>query len=1097
MNFNIFKLRSLKTKMTIFTLAIFLISIWSLAFYASHLLYKDIQRLSGDQQFSTVSYIAAAVNEELRNRLESLSEISKEITPSILANPTSLQVLLEKHPVFQSLFNGGTYITGTEGSAKASLPLSADRIGVNYMDRDHIVAALMEGKATISRPYVGRMLHVPIFSMATPIRDAQGKVIGALTGVVDLSKPNFLDKISDNHYGKTGGYMLVAPQNRLIVTATDKSRIMETLPVPGINPLVDRFIQGYEGSGIGTYTHGVEELVSAKGIPVAGWYVAVSQPTVSAFAPIHSMQQRILLAAILMTILVIGLTWWMLRHLLSPMVAAAKYLAIPSNTIQAPQALHITHQDEIGDLIGGFNQLLATLAQRDEALRANRKQLSDIIRFLPTATLAVDQEGCVIIWNEAIEQMTGIPAAEMLGKNNYAYSIPFYGAAGPLLLDLILEGSSEIPAPYINIIHKNDNLSAEVFCSALYGNKGAWVFAKAAPLHDQDGNIIGAIESVRDITERKLAETYGAIGREVLHILNEPAELRIAVQRVLTTLKTRTGFNAVGLRLLEGKDYPYFVQEGFPSDFLLKENTLVEYTADGDICRDKDGNVKLECTCGLVLSGKTDSANPLFTPGGSFWTNDSKPLLDIPASDDPRLNPRNQCIYYNYASVALVPIRDKERIIGLIQFNDRRKEVLTLNIVEHMESIATHLGAALIRKHTEEETKALQSQLLQAQKMEAIGTLAGGIAHDFNNILGAILGYTELANDCIPHESEATGHLSKVLKASERAATLVKQILAFSRQANIEKIPMKPRQIVEEAIKLLRPSLPSTIKIKQNIEMTTKSILADPTQVHQILMNLCTNAFHAMEQTGGTLEITLEDCSLSQKELPQLSEIQPGSFVLLSVRDTGPGIPPEIRDKIFDPYFTTKSQGKGTGMGLAITLGIITSYNGFVTCESVIGKGTVFEIYFPTIEQEIAFNVQPDEVAPLGTEHILLVDDEVMLADLGIEMLERLGYTVTMRTSSLDALALFQGHPEQFDAVITDQTMPDMTGMDLARQMLQIQPELPIILCTGYSNLISEKQAKAEGIKGFIEKPMTKKEIGTLLRKVLMRNRIQEKLVVL
>ncbi len=1085
MNFSIGKGLSLNAKMTFFTLAIFLVSIWSLAFYASRLLYKDMQRLSGDQQFSTVSYIAAAVNEELENRLDSMTGISKEFSPAILANPKALQKLLEQHPVFQSLFNGGTYITGLDGTATASLPLAASRFGVNYMERDHIIAALKEGESTISRPVMGKMLHVPVFSMAVPIRDAQGKVIGALAGVVDLSNPNFLDKITDNHYGKTGGYMLVVPQHRMIVTATGKSHIMEQLPAIGVSPLLDHFIQGYEGSGIGTDLNGIEVLISAKSVPIAGWYVSVSQPTASAFAPIHEMQQRILLAAILITILVVFLTSWMLRHLLSPMIAARKYLSRPSITKQPP-LLPIKHQDEIGELLGAFNHLLETLALRDQALRANRRQLSDIIKFLPTATLAVDKKGQVIIWNEAIEHMTGIPATEMLGKNDYAHAIPFHGEARPQLLNLILEDSNEIVSQYPGIIRKGDTIGAEVFCSALYGNKGAWIFAKAAPLHDQDGNIVGAIESVRDITERKLEETYGDIGREVLHILNEPGALRNAIQRVLATLKTRTGFDAIGIRLQEGEDYPYFVQEGFSSDFLLKENSLMARTTDGDLCRDQKGNVRLECTCGLVLSGKIDPTNPLFTPGGSCWINDSNLLLDIPSSDDPRLHPRNQCVHFNYASIALVPIREKERIIGLIQFNDRRKGALSLSIVEHLETLATHLGAALIRKQIEEETKALQSQLLQAQKMEAIGTLAGGIAHDFNNILGAIFGYTELSIDSIPQESIAAQHLAKVFKASERAATLVKQILAFSRQANIERIPLKPVHIAKEAIKLLRPSLPSTITINLKIDTATNSILADPTQFHQILMNLCTNAFHAMEQTGGTLEITLEDRKLSLADLSLQPEIQPGPFVLLSVCDTGPGIPSEIRNRIFDPYFTTKDAGKGTGMGLAITQGIITSYGGFVTCESEIGKGTVFEIFFPAINQKIISDEgKPVKVALPGTEHILLVDDEEMLADLGTAMLERLGYTVTMRTSSLEALALFQGKFEQFDAVITDQTMPDMTGIDLARQMLRIRPDIPIILCTGYSNLITEEQARAYGVKGFIMKPMTKGGISTLLRKVL------------
>ena len=390
------------------------------------------------------------------------------------------------------------------------------------------------------------------------------------------------------------------------------------------------------------------------------------------------------------------------------------------------------------------------------------------------------------------------------------------------------------------------------------------------------------------------------------------------------------------------------------------------------------------------------------------------------------------------------------------------------------------------RKKAENEKLKLEAQLLQAQKMEAIGTLAGGIAHDFNNILGAIIGFAEIAGDCIPPESEATQYLSRVQGAAHRAAALVKQILAFSRQANIERIPLKPVHIIKEAIKLLRPSLPSTITIKHDINSSTRSIFADPTQVHQILMNLCTNAFHAMEQTGGTLGIILNDCEISREDLQQRPEIQPGKFVLLSIGDTGLGIEAVILDKIFEPYFTTKEVGKGTGMGLAISHGIVASYGGFIACESEIGRGTVFRVYFPAIEEVTISEVKPVEVvASSGKERILLIDDEQMLVDLGKGILERLGYEVTALTSSLEALTIFQNQPDHFDAIITDQTMPGITGIDLARQILQIRPDIPIILCTGYSSLIDEEKAKSEGIKGFLEKPMTKKGIVTLLRKVL------------
>jgi len=396
------------------------------------------------------------------------------------------------------------------------------------------------------------------------------------------------------------------------------------------------------------------------------------------------------------------------------------------------------------------------------------------------------------------------------------------------------------------------------------------------------------------------------------------------------------------------------------------------------------------------------------------------------------------------------------------------------------------------RRRAEEENTKLQVQLQQSQKMETIGTLAGGIAHDFNNILGAIIGFAEIAGDSIPPESEAAQHLSRVQDAAHRAAALVKQILAFSRQANVERIPLKPAPIIKEAIKLLRPSLPSTITIKQEINPSTRSILADPTQVHQILMNLCTNAFHAMEQTGGILEIILKDYELSGDDFQQHSEIQPGKFVLLSIGDTGSGIDADILDKIFDPYFTTKQVGKGTGMGLAISHGIIASYGGIITCESEIGRDTVFRVYFPAVDEVTLTEVKPvDAAVPSGNEHILLVDDEKMLADLGKTLLEHLGYEVTSLTSSLDALVLFQSHPEQFDAVVTDQTMPGMTGLDLSRQILRISPDTPIIICTGYSSLIDEEKAKSEGIKGFIEKPMVKKGIATLLRKVLDERRVE------
>jgi len=389
------------------------------------------------------------------------------------------------------------------------------------------------------------------------------------------------------------------------------------------------------------------------------------------------------------------------------------------------------------------------------------------------------------------------------------------------------------------------------------------------------------------------------------------------------------------------------------------------------------------------------------------------------------------------------------------------------------------------RKHAEEEKRILNSQLQQAQKLEAIGTLAGGIAHDFNNILGAIVGYAEMVRDDLPRGSRGIHDIDQVLKASYRAKDLVKQILAFSRQGEYQKIPIQPSAILKEAIALLRPSLPMTITIKQDIDPDTGMVLADPTQIHQVVMNICTNAFQSMEVNGGKLTISLKKKNLSQSDLATEPDLQPGMYVQLSIRDTGEGIPQDIREKIFDPFFTTKDVGKGTGLGLSTVYSIVKSCNGSIVCDSQLGKGTEFRILLPALEGHAVQENGSTDLTPRGKEHILFIDDEEMLIELGQTVLQRLGYHVTTKRNSLDALTAFQNQPDSFDLIITDQTMPGMTGINLARRIRQIRPHMPIILCTGYSSLIDHDKAKAAGINGFAFKPLTKKVIGELIRNVL------------
>jgi PAS domain S-box-containing protein len=383
------------------------------------------------------------------------------------------------------------------------------------------------------------------------------------------------------------------------------------------------------------------------------------------------------------------------------------------------------------------------------------------------------------------------------------------------------------------------------------------------------------------------------------------------------------------------------------------------------------------------------------------------------------------------------------------------------------------------------ERKRLEVQLLQAQKMEAIGTLAGGIAHDFNNILAAMLGYTELALLDVPASSKVGRNLHEVLTAGKRARDLVQQILAFSRQQVPQRQPVHLPRLVQEGLSLLRASLPSTITIRAMLEEPVGAVLVDPTQIHQVLINLCANAEHAMRARGGLLEVSLDEIEVDAAFASAYPTLHTGPHVRLRVRDTGHGIAPDIRAQIFDPFFTTKEVGEGSGMGLAVVHGIVTSHGGTITVSSAPGEGTTFDIYLPRAETVPNRPSPAEETVPGGTERILFIDDEPALTRMGKDMLEHLGYTVVVQTSSLDALELFSRDPNAFDLVITDQTMPYMTGEELAAAIRRQRPELPVILCTGFSHTMTRDKAAALGLRAFLFKPLVTRDLALAVRQAL------------
>jgi len=563
----------------------------------------------------------------------------------------------------------------------------------------------------------------------------------------------------------------------------------------------------------------------------------------------------------------------------------------------------------------------------------------------------------------------------------------------------------------------------------------------------------------------------------ILHILNEQEDLKDALSHVAEEVQRRTGIGAVGIRLQDGADFPYFVQFGFPEDFLLTENSVVECNADGLACCDKDGSVRLECTCGLVLSGKTDPTHPLFTQGGSFWTNDSFPLCDLPSDQDPRLNPRNTCMHYGYASMALVPIRSRERIVGLLHLNDRRKGCFDLDTLHLLEECAANLGRALIRKRAE-------SDLLKADKLQSVGTLAGGIAHDFNNILLGVFGNISLAKEYLTKEHPSYALLEEAEESMSRAARLTKQLLTFAKGGVPVKKNVDLGALAKEIAQLNLAGSALKLVFRQAADLW--QVEGDEDQLKQVFANLVLNARQAMPHDGH-LFITLENANLGESSIDGLCH---GRYVKVTVQDEGTGIDPKVFDKIFDPYFTTKHAGRG--LGLATVWSIITKHGGHIGVVSKLGKGSTFNFHLPAAETlrqaDSKTTVESLKTAPQPAR-ILFLDDDDSICKLASRMLTRCGHSVETVPGGQEAIALYKQSLDagmRFDVVIMDLTIPGgIGGKEAINDLLALDPHVRAIASSGYADDPVMANYAAYGFKGAAAKPYTQNELCEIVGRVL------------
>jgi len=697
-------------------------------------------------------------------------------------------------------------------------------------------------------------------------------------------------------------------------------------------------------------------------------------------------------------------------------------------------------------------------------LRANETKFRTLVENIPQKIFLKDRDSRFISVNVNFARDLGLRPEALIGKSDYDFSPK--------------ELAEQYRADDQRVMQTGQ--TEEVDEKYIQNNCETWVHTIKTPVRDDAGGITGVLGIFWDITARKLAEAREQLARAVLELLNRSDKAEATIRGILDLIKQTTGFEAVGIRLRQGDDYPYFVQQGFSSDFLLTENTLLAHDAQGGICKNKDGSPCLECTCGLTLSGRIDPTNPFFTPGGSFWTNNSVPLLDLPPEQDPRLHPRNRCIHAGFLSVALIPLRAGQDIIGLLQLNDHRPNQFTLEIIQFFEGLSHSIGIALNRMQAVQQQNKLEHQLRQAAKMEAIGLLAGGVAHDFNNKLQIILGYAEMLLKASPDKQSIRAGLQEIQAAANYSADLTRQLLTFSRKQAIAPVVLDLNAAIAASVKMLRRLVGENIQLNFAAVLEPRYVFLDPGQLDQLLANLTINARDAIAEVG-SITITVTNQTLCVADCRDKSDfVAPGDYVVLKVSDDGAGMPREIQAHIFEPFFTTKEVGKGTGLGLATVYGIIKQNHGAITVQSVPGQGTTFTIYLPGVKAATLAVGEPQAAPrPTGKETILVVEDEESVLKLVELTLTQQGYHVLTASTPHLAVQMCERHPESIHLLLTDVIMPELSGKDLAKRVQKLRPTMRILFMSGYTEDVM-KGYLPESLH-VLQKPFT---AATLLQRV-------------
>ncbi|MBS1209418.1 MAG: hypothetical protein H6R19_1816 [Proteobacteria bacterium] len=1130
---------SLKTRITLTTLLIFLASLWALWFYAIRMLHTDMERLSGEQQFSTVTYVASEIEGNLEERIKALQRIADAIDAPLLNDPAALQKFLDQRFVLHAEFNDGIVAHRKDGHSIAVSPFSPERIGVDFMDRDYLVGAINHGKPSIGRPVIGKTLRAPVFVMAVPIRDAQGRIIGALSGVTNLGKPNFLDRITENRYGETGGYLIVAPQYRLIVTATDKTRIMESTPAPGKNPAVDRFHEGHEGYAIYINPHGVETLASAKTIPISGWFVAANLPTEEAFAPIRSMESRMLLATLLLTILAGGLTWWQLRRELQPLVNTAKTLADLANTDRYPSPLPVGRPDEIGQLILGFNQLLGTLAGRETALRESEEYFRLVFENSGDAILFSTPDGHIELTNPAAQRLFGFDneGFRRQGRNG--------------IMDTTDPGLSSA----LEERGRTGRFHGELRC--IHADGHVFTVDIDSTIFTDTKGVVHSINRMYDISQRKQAEeavriSEARLRRAELASLSGNWEFNLDTRKVITSggasklcgvaqhefdLDTIRQLVLPEYQTLLDTAYKGLIEGNQPYDIEIKMRT-----ADSGEIRDirsiahldEEKNTLFGIIRDITEQKRAEEALRLSEERYRTTFQTSLDFINITNLNDGRYIDINQAFLdltgysrdeiIGKTSIELgiwVDPEDRQRLVKDLQEKARclnlearyRKKngqcnwglmsasLMNVNGVQAVLSITrditdiktTQLELEQHRHHLEELVQIRTAELAEAKLAaesanQEKSVFLANMSHEIRTPMNAILGMANLLQrgGVTPVQAE---RLDKINMASKHLLSIIDDILDISKieagKLVIEEGSVSIACLLENVHSILSERAQAKgLQLNVEADHFQFRLRGDPTRLQQALLNYATNAIKFTNEGSVTLRARL------------LEENDRAVQVRFEVQDTGIGIPPEALPRLFKAFeqadkSTTRKYG-GTGLGLAITRRLAELMGGEVGVESLPGEGSTFwfRVSLDKTEEQ-AENAAPaisttNAEAAIRERHagtrILLVDDEPMNLMVTQYLLEEPGLAVDTAEDGLQAIARAQDTP--YALILMDMQMPNMNGMETTQRIRELPAyrDIPILAMTANAFAEDKLRCLAAGMNDFIVKPVAPDKIfATLL----------------